>query len=113
MSDLISGIPEYIRKERIVAPEHFADRIMDRIAVEKAGGIKAMNAGSRILAVAVLVILYSSLGVFLGIQNYRKSAPGKSDMPKRSLIEFRDTYHLNPVETHDQIFKPFSPETKF
>jgi len=113
MSDLISEIPEYLRKERIVASEDFADRIIDRIALEKAGGIRSMNAGSRILVIAVLVILYSSLGVFLGIQNYRKTAPGKSDIPNRNLIEFRDTYHLNPVEAHDQIFKPFSPETKF
>ncbi|HUW92036.1 MAG TPA: hypothetical protein VMV74_02645 [Bacteroidales bacterium] len=113
MSDFMSEIPDHLRKERIIAPDDFADSVMERIAVEKAGGLKAMHAGSRILIFAVLVIVYSSLGVFLGIQNYRNFSPDKSVESDRALIEFRDTYHLNPVELHDRIFKPFTSETKF
>lgn len=109
MSDFIPEIPDHLRKERITAPDHFADRVMEKIAVERAGGLKAMPAGSRILTFAILVIVYSSLGVFLGIQSYRSFSPTSSMEREHVLIEFRDAYHLNPVELHDRIFKPFTP----
>lgn len=109
MSDFMPEITDHLRKERINATDHFADRVMDKIAVERAGGLKAMPAGSRILTFAVLVIVYSCLGIFLGIQSYRSFSPSTTLEREHVLIEFRDAYHLNPVELHDRIFRPFTP----
>jgi|APLow6443716910_1056828.scaffolds.fasta_scaffold01107_3 hypothetical protein len=109
MSDYISEISGEIRKERITAPDFFADDIMKRIAVEKRGGLEAMSATSRILLFAMIFVVYSSLGVLVGIQGYKSMAPGSHSKFKGALEELMDTHHLAPDNMHDQLFRHFYP----
>jgi len=102
-------LSEYSMKARIKAPDHFADEIMKRIALEKAGGLKALPSASRVLVFATIFTMYSSLGIFLGVQSYRNSEPDKSTQRRQALIVFRNTHHLNTLEKYDQVFKPFNP----
>jgi hypothetical protein len=107
MTEKQAGMDEFGSFERIKATDHFADRVMERIAIQKAGGMRAMTASSRILIFALVVVVYSSLGVFIGLQSYKSFGPDNSSKRKQALIEFRNTHHLNPVEGYDQIFRPF------
>ncbi len=108
MSDYISEISGEIKKERITAPEYFADDIMKRIAVEKRGGLEAMSASSRILLLAMVFVVYSSLGILVGIQSYKNLSPGNHSQLKSALEELMDTHHLNPADMQDQLFRHFS-----
>ena len=110
MADFEAEISGFLRQERINVPDHFADNVMDRIAVERAGGLKALSSASRALIFAVLIIVYSSLGILLGIQSYKNFAPDSSADKEKILTQFRDVYHLNPVEMYDRIFRPFTSE---
>ena len=105
MSDFFSEFSEDFRKRRIQAPGSFADDVLQKITLEKAGGFKAMPASSRILLFAVVFLVYSSLGILLGVQSYRNLKPGDGSSSKEALVELMDTHHLNPHNMHDQLFR--------
>lgn len=93
--------------ERISVPDHFADKVMERIAIDREGGFKTLPSYSKLLILALVIVVYSSLGVFIGMQSYRSFGPDKNAKRKQALMEFRDAHHLNPIEKYDQLFRPF------
>jgi hypothetical protein len=108
MSDFISELSSEIRKERINAPVTFADDVLKRIEAERSGGFSSMPASSRILLITLVLIVYSSFGILLGMQGFRnlgEKTPARSD---DALVELMNTHHLNTEEMQDQLFSHFN-----
>lgn len=108
MADFISDFAEDLRKRRINTPESFTDDILNKIALQKEGGFHSMKTFSRVIVLTVMLMVYCSLGVILGIQGYRNFAPDEESSPDHALFELMDSYHLNPGDMHDQLFINFS-----
>lgn len=104
MSDFFSEFSEDFGKRRIQVPESFTDDVMRKIAIEKEGGFKTLPASSRVLLFAVVFLVYSSLGILLGVQGYRSQLHDNGSSSRKALVELMDTHHLNSHSMHDQLF---------
>jgi len=101
------GIPDHFNFKRIEVSDDFASRVMDRIAVKKAGGLSALSSASKILLLSVIVMVYSSLGAFIGIQSHKNLVFHEMNKKEKAIIELRRTHYLDPISNFDNILRPF------
>jgi len=57
----------------------------------------------------MIFVVYSSLGVLVGIQGYKNLSPASQPKFKGALEELMNTHHLAPDDMHDQLFRHFYP----
>jgi hypothetical protein len=100
-------IPDHFNMERINVPDGFASRVMDRIAVEKTGGLTTLSSGSKIALLSLVVLIYASLGVFIGMQSHNSITSQDISKKEKAIIELKQTHHLDPVSSFDKMLRPF------
>jgi len=100
-------IPDTFSIERIEVSDGFANKVMDRIALEKAGGLSSLSRGSKIAFMCLIVLIYSSLGIFIGMQSHNNLTSGILSRKEKAIIELRAAHHLDPVSSFDRMLKPF------
>ena len=104
MPDLISELYDDVRRKRIQAPESFADQVMTRMAARQSGGFKSMPVASRVMIFAVIFLIYSSLGILLGVQSFKNLKPDEGP-ERKALVRLMDTHHLNTQNMDDMLFR--------
>jgi hypothetical protein len=106
-SHLEPEIPDHFSMERINVPDGFASMVMDRIAVEKTGGLRALSSGSKIAIMSLIVLIYASLGVFIGMQSHNNITSQDLSKKEKAIIELREAHHLDVVSSFDKMLRPF------
>ena len=104
MSDLISELYDDVRRKRIQAPESFADEVMSRMASRQSGGFRSLPASSKVMIVTFIFIVYSSLGILLGVQSYKNLKPDEGS-ERKALVRLMDTHYLNTQNMDDMLFR--------
>lgn len=104
MSDYISDIANGLKGKRITAPESFADDVMRRIELQKEGGLKSLPVPARILLSTVVVAMYCSLGILLGVTGYKNLKPEVNSSSQKAIVELMDSHHMSSDMLHDQLF---------
>jgi len=100
-------IPDHFIFERIEAPDDFASRVMAQIETRKEGGFSSLPSVSRVIFLSVTLMIYASIGAFIGLQGHKNESPDNSDPKKKALLELREVHHLDPVSNFDNILNPF------
>ena len=104
MPDSISDIVNNLKDRRISAPVSFADDVMRRIELQKEGGLKSLPVPARILLSTVVVAVYCSLGILLGVTGYRNLKPEVNSSSQKAIVELMDSHHMSSDMLHDQLF---------
>lgn len=108
MSDYISDIANGLKDKRITAPESFVDDVMHRIELHKEGGLKSLPVPARILFSTVIVAMYCSLGILLGVTGYKTLRPLENSSSQNAIVELMDSHHMSSDLLHDQLFRNFN-----
>ena len=96
-----------LRLQRIPVPDDFAAKIMNRIDREEAGGLSSMSSKMRIMVISLLLIIYSSTGILIGVQSWKSVSEKSSHNNSEIFIkEFIQTHHLNSVREFDVLLSP-------
>lgn len=107
MPDYFSDLATNLKGRRIDVPESFADDIMSRIEQRREGGFRSMPVTSRILLSTVVLAIYCSLGVLLGLKGYNNLQPGRNSSSNEALVELMDSHHMSTDLLHDQLLLSF------
>jgi hypothetical protein len=59
---------------------------------------------ARILLSAVVVAMYSSLGILLGVTGYKSLKPEGNSSPHSAIVELMESHHMSSDLLHDQLF---------
>lgn len=103
------GIPDHFTFDRIEVPDSFASGIIDRIEAEKKGGFSSFPTITKVLFVSLTLLIYSSIGAFMGMQGHKNYLSHIPDSKKKAILDLRKTHHLDPVSSFDNILRPFEP----
>ena len=104
MQDSISDLANKLKGRRISVPESFADDVMHRIELQKEGGLKSLPVPARILLSTVVVAMYCSLGILLGVTGYKNLKPEVNSSSQNAIVELMDSHHMSSDLLHDQLF---------
>ena len=107
MPDFLTDYSNSLKNKRIDAPVSFTDDVMNRIERQREGGLKSMPAPARILLSTVVLVLYCSLGVLLGVEGYRDLQPEADSSSHKALVELMDSHHMSTDLLHDQLLLNF------
>lgn len=105
MSDYLSDLARGLKEKRIEAPDSFTEDVMDRIAIRERGGFKSMPVPARILLSAIVVAVYCSLGILLGVKGYRDMRPQDDASSQKALVELMESHYIDAGSMHDQLFR--------
>ncbi len=108
--NLMPDIPEHFMFRHIEPPDEFALKVMERIENSSKGGFSSFSTASKVVFLSLTLLIYSSLGVFIGVQSHKNSTMNLSYSKKKALIELKKVHHLDPVSSFDSMLHPF--ETK-
>lgn len=107
MPDYYSNLAGNLRGKRIDVPDSFADDIMSRIEQRRAGGFKSMSVPSRILLSTVVLAIYCSLGILLGLKGYSDLQSEGNSSSHEALVELMDSHYISTDLLHDPLFRNF------
>ena len=107
MPDYISDLANNLKRKKIEVPDSFADDVMLRIERRREGGFRSMSVPSRILLSTVVLAIYCSLGVLLGLKGYSDLQPDGNSSSHEALVELMDSHHMSTDLLHDQLFRNF------
>lgn len=105
MSDYLSDLARDIKGKRIEVPGSFTEDVMGRIALQERGGFKSMPVPARILLSTIVIVLYCSLGILLGVKGYRDMRQDDNTASRKALVELMETHHMDAGSMHDQLFR--------
>lgn len=104
MPDHLSDLTRDLRNRKIEAPESFADDIMGKIALQKEGGFRSLPVPLRIVVSAIVITIYCSLGILLGIKGYENLRPDTGSSHNKELVELMKSHYMSPDFFEDPIF---------
>lgn len=104
MTDHLSELASDLRNRRIEAPDSFADDIMGRISAQKEGGFKSLPVPARIVLSTIVIALYCSLGILLGVKSYQNLQPGGESSSNKELVELMRSHYISNDSFEDPIF---------
>lgn len=107
MPDFLTDYSNSLKNNRIDVPVSFADDVMNRIERQREGGLKSMPTPARILLSTVVLVLYCSLGVLLGVKGYRDLQPEADSSSHKALVELMDSHYISTDLLHDPFFRSF------
>ncbi|MDF1559477.1 MAG: hypothetical protein P1P83_04645 [Bacteroidales bacterium] len=107
MTDYFSDLANNLKGKRIDAPDSFADDVMSRIERRREGGFRSMSVPSRILLSTVVLAIYCSLGVLLGLKGYSDLQPDGNSSSHEALVELMDSHYISTDLLHDPFFRNF------
>ena len=105
MSDKISDFTGGLRGKLIEPTDSFADNVMNRIAMQREGSFRSMPVATRIVVSAIMIVLYCSLGVFLGAKSYDGLSSEADTASHKALVELMEFHHMDSDFLHDQLFR--------
>ena len=105
MPDYFSDIARDMKGRKIEIPDSFADDIMSVIERRREGGFKSMSVPSQIILSLVVLAIYCSLGVLLGVKGYSDMQPDDSSSSQEALVELMDSHYISTDLLHDPFFK--------
>lgn len=105
MSDYLSDLTRGLKEKRIEPPASFTEDVMGRIAIYERGGFKSMSVPLRILLSTIVVALYCSLGILLGIKGYKDVSPDGKATSEKALVELMESHYMDTESMHDQLFR--------
>lgn len=107
MPDYYSDLAGNLKGKRIDVPDSFADDIMSRIEQRREGGFRSMSVPSRILLSTVVLAIYCSLGILLGLKGYSDLQPDGNSYSHEALVELMDSHYISTDLLHDPLFRNF------
>ncbi|HPE23745.1 MAG TPA: hypothetical protein PLT88_12045 [Bacteroidales bacterium] len=107
MPDYFSDLAGNLKGKRLDVPDSFADDIMSKIEQRREGGFRSMSVPSRILLSTVVLAIYCSLGVLLGLKGYSDLQPDGNSSSHEALVELMDSHYISTDLLHDPIFRNF------
>lgn len=105
MSDQISDLAGGLKGSLIKAPDSFADDVMHKIALQKEGSFKSMPFTARMLVSAIMIAIYCSLGILLGVKSYEGLRTEDDASFHKALVELMESHHMNSDFLHDQLYR--------
>jgi hypothetical protein len=107
MPDYYSDLAGNLKGKRIDVPDSFADDIMSRIEQRREGGFRSLSVPSRILLSTVVLAIYCSLGILLGLKGYSDLQPDGNSSSHEALVELMDSHYISTDLLHDPLFRNF------
>lgn len=104
MPDDLSELTSNLRRRKIEVPESFADDILQRIDQRTNGGFKSLPVSARITLSAIVIALYCSLGILLGIKGYENLRPERESHSNEVLVDLMKSHHMNSDFMQDRLF---------
>ncbi len=105
MSDQISDLAGGLKGRPLKAPDSFADDVMNKISLRREGSFRSMPVAARILVSAVMIAIYCSLGILLGVKGYEVLGTQEEASSNKALVELMESHHMNSDFLHDQLFR--------
>lgn len=105
MSDQIRDLTGKLKGKLITAPSSFADDVMLKIELHREGSFRSMPLASRILVSVIMIVLYCSLGILLGVKSYEGLRTEEDLSSEKALVELMESHHMNSDLLHDQLFR--------
>ena len=107
MPDFFSDLARNMKGKKIDVSDSFADNVMSVIERRKEGGFKSMSMASRIIISLVVLVIYCSLGILLGVKGYNGMQPDDSSSSQEALVELMDSHYISTDLLHDPFFRNF------
>ncbi len=104
MRDHLSQITTDLRKRRIEAPDSFADDIMKKIDQQNEGGFRSLPVAARIVLSTIVIAVYCSLGVLLGIKGYENMRPSRESASHEALVDLMKSHYITSDFMEDRLF---------
>jgi hypothetical protein len=104
MTDHLSELASDLRNRRIEAPDSFADDVMGKISRQNEGGFKSLPVPARIVLSTIVIAIYCSLGILLGVKGYQNLKPEGESSSNKELVELMRSHYISPDFFEDPIF---------
>ena len=102
--DHLSQLASDMRQRRIDAPESFADDIIRNMERQKEGGFRSLPVPARIVLSTIVIALYCSLGILLGVKGYENMRPEKDPASNEALVDLMKSHYLSSDFMEDRLF---------
>lgn len=103
--DHLSQITTDLRRRRIDTPDSFADDIMKKIDQQNEGGFRSLPVTARIALSTIVIAVYCSLGILLGIKGYENMRPSGESASQEALVDLMKSHYISTDFMEDRLFE--------
>lgn len=103
-TDHLSQLASDLRNRRIEAPDSFADDIMKNIEQQKEGGFRSLPVPARIVLSTIVIAIYCSLGILLGVKGYENMRPTKESSSNEAIVDLMKAHYISSDFMEDRLF---------